>query len=151
MWCKGRRSCVSRSRYASDQNRRYGSAIVRLFFPSRRSLANRARRCESSAPISEPLDKCVGQTRRLRSISMVTKLSLRSLWKIYKRTSLVAGTGGKRDLAITQLAFYSGARGVLKVLAHLIERGEYEELHETIRQHGRLIEKIRGRRTPRRQ
>jgi len=82
---------------------------------------------------------------------MVTKLSLRSLWKIYKRTSLVAGTGGKRDLAITQLAFYSGARGVLKVLAHLIERGEYEELHETIRQHGRLIEKIRGRRTPRRQ
>jgi hypothetical protein len=48
-------------------------------------------------------------------------------------------------LAITQLAFYSGARGVLKVLAHLIEQGEYEELHETIRRHGRLIEKIQGR------
>jgi hypothetical protein len=26
----------------------------------------------------------------------------------------------------------------------LIDRGEYEELHETIRKHGRLIEKIRG-------
>ena len=37
------------------------------------------------------------------------------------------------DIAITQPAFYSGARGVLKVLAHLIEQGEYEELHETTR------------------
>jgi hypothetical protein len=77
---------------------------------------------------------------------MASRLSLRSLWRIYKRTCVVTGTGSKRDLAITQLAFYSGARGVLKVLAHLIEQGEYEELHQTIRQHGRLIEKIRGRR-----
>jgi len=76
---------------------------------------------------------------------MATKLSLRSLWKIYKRTCVVAGSGNKRDLAITQLAFYSGARGVLRVLAHLIAQGEYEELHETIRRHGRLIEKIQGR------
>jgi GH24 family phage-related lysozyme (muramidase) len=76
---------------------------------------------------------------------MATKLSLRSLWKIYKRTCVVTGSGNKRDLAITQLAFYSGARGVLRVLAHLIEQGEYEELHETIRRHGRLIEKIQGR------
>jgi hypothetical protein len=45
-----------------------------------------------------------------------------------------------------RLAFYSGARGVLKVLAHLIEQGDYEELHETIRRHGRLIEKIQRRR-----
>jgi hypothetical protein len=77
---------------------------------------------------------------------MATRLSLRSLWRIYNRTGIVAGTGGKRDLAITQLAFYSGARSVLKVLAHLIERGEYEELHETIRRNGRLIETIQGRR-----
>ena len=51
---------------------------------------------------------------------MATRLSLRSLWRIYNRTGIVAGTGGKRDLAITQLAFYSGARSVLKVLAHLM-------------------------------
>jgi hypothetical protein len=63
----------------------------------------------------------------------------------------VAGSGGKRDLAITQLPFDSGARGVLKILAHLIERGEYEELHETIQRHGRLIETIRGSRPRRRQ
>ena len=77
---------------------------------------------------------------------MANALSLRQLWTIYKRTSVVAGTGGKRDVAITQLAFYSGARGVLKVLAHLLEHGELEELHETIRRHGRQIERIRGRR-----
>jgi hypothetical protein len=57
----------------------------------------------------------------------------------------VAGTGGKRDLAITQLASYTGARGVLKVLTYLIEQGQYEERHETIRRHGRLIDKVQGR------
>jgi ATP-dependent DNA ligase len=56
-------------------------------------------------------------------------LSLRRLWTIYKRTA-VDPRSGKRDLARTQLAFYSGARGVLKVLAYLIEHGDYEELHE---------------------
>ena len=76
---------------------------------------------------------------------MATTLSLRRLWTIYKRT---AGTRGlsKRDLASTQLAFYSGARGVLKVLAHLMEHGDYEELHETIKRHGRQIERMRWRR-----
>jgi hypothetical protein len=74
---------------------------------------------------------------------MANRLSLRSLWKIYKRTCVVPGTG-KRELVMTQLAFYSGARGVLRVLAHLIEHGEYEELHETIGRNGRLIEKIQG-------
>ena len=77
---------------------------------------------------------------------MTSRRSLRSLWRIHKRTCVVTGTDAKRDLAITQLAFYSGARGVLRVLAHLIEQGEYDELHETIRRHGRLIERIQGRR-----
>jgi hypothetical protein len=35
---------------------------------------------------------------------------------------------------------------VLRVLAHLIEQGEYEVLHETIQRHGRLIERIQSRR-----
>ena len=146
MWCKGHRSCASRTRHANDQNYRFGSAIVRLFFPSQRSLTNLARGGESSTSIREVLDKCVSQVRRLRSAAMANKLSLRALWKIYKRTGVVTGAGGKRDLAITQLAFYSGARGVLRVLAHLIEQGQYDELHETIRRHGRLIERIQGRR-----
>jgi hypothetical protein len=70
-------------------------------------------------------------------------LSPRRLWVIYKRTAIKEGLS-PRERINTQLAFYSGARGVLKVLAHLIEQGEYEELHETIRRHGRLIERIQG-------
>ena len=72
-------------------------------------------------------------------------LSLRRLWTIYKRTAVKGGVS-RRELATTQLAFYSGARGVLKVLAYLIEHGDYEELHETIKRHGRQIERMRSRR-----
>jgi hypothetical protein len=75
---------------------------------------------------------------------MATTLSLRRLWTIYKRTAVRRGLS-KRDLASIQLAFYSGARGVLKVLSYLIEHGNYEELHETIKRHGRQIERIRSR------
>jgi hypothetical protein len=38
---------------------------------------------------------------------------------------------------------------VLTVLAHLIERGDYEELHEIIKGQGRQIDRIQERR-PRR-
>jgi hypothetical protein len=74
---------------------------------------------------------------------MATTLSLRRLWTIYKRTA-VDPRSRKRDVARTQLAFYSGARGVLKVLTYLTEHGDYEELHETIKRHGRQIERIRS-------
>jgi hypothetical protein len=73
-------------------------------------------------------------------------LSLRRLWIIYKRTALKGGAS-QRERLDTQLAFYSGARGVLKVLAYLMERGDYEELHATIKRHGQQIETIRSRRT----
>ena len=72
-------------------------------------------------------------------------LSLRRLWTIYKRTAVQRGLS-RRELASTELAFYSGARGVLRVLAYLIEHGDYEELHETIKRHDRQIERIRSRR-----
>jgi hypothetical protein len=72
-------------------------------------------------------------------------LSLRRLWVIYKRTVLKRGLS-ERERINTQLAFYSGARGVLKVLAYLIEHGEYEELHATIKRHGRQLEKLQSRR-----
>lgn len=71
-------------------------------------------------------------------------LSLRRLWVIYKRTAMKEGLS-PRERINTQLTFYSGARGVLKVLAYLIERGEYEELHATIKRQGRQIEKIQSR------
>jgi hypothetical protein len=72
-------------------------------------------------------------------------LSLRRLWVIYKHTALKSGVS-KRERIKTQLAFYSGARGVLKVLAYLIEHGEYDELHATIKQHGHQIDRLRSRR-----
>ena len=55
-----------------------------------------------------------------------------------------------RERINAQLAFYSGARGVLRVLAYLMEHGQYEELHATIRRQARQIERIRGQRTTRR-
>jgi hypothetical protein len=75
---------------------------------------------------------------------MVT-LSLRRLWVIYKRTAMKEGLSPRERLN-TQLAFYSGARGVLKVLGYLMEHGEYEELHTTIRRQARQIDRISGRR-----
>jgi hypothetical protein len=77
----------------------------------------------------------------------VTALSLRRLWIIYKRTAITQATGvGKRDLALSQVAFYSGARGVLRVLDHMIAEGDYEALHKAIARHGRLIKQIQARR-----
>jgi hypothetical protein len=72
-------------------------------------------------------------------------LSLRRLWVIYKRTAMKEGLT-PRERINTQLAFYSGARGVLRVLAYLMEHGQYEELHGTIRRQARQIERMRGRR-----
>jgi hypothetical protein len=47
---------------------------------------------------------------------MTAKLSLRALWKIYKHTSVARGFAiSKRELALSHVAFYSGARGVLRV------------------------------------
>ena len=74
-----------------------------------------------------------------------TTLSLRRLWTIYKRTAVTRALS-KREMGNIQLAFYSGARGILKVFAHLIEHGDYEELHETINRHRRQIERMRSRR-----
>ena len=41
--------------------------------------------------------------------------------------------------------FYNGARGVLKVLDHMIAEGEYEGLHRAILREGRLIKAIQAR------
>ena len=76
--------------------------------------------------------------------SMGTSLSLRQLWVIYKRMAIALGAD-PRDLAISQAAFYNGARGVLKVLSDMVDYGDYQELHDTITRHGRQIRKIEAR------
>jgi len=71
---------------------------------------------------------------------MNTKLSLRQLWTIYKRTSVAQGFANtKRDLALSHVAFYSGARGVLRVLDYMIEHGDTEGAVRTIQRFGRQI------------
>jgi hypothetical protein len=75
----------------------------------------------------------------------MTALSLRRLWTIYKKILTDDGMG-RRDLILAQQAFYSGARGVLKVLGRLAERGEYDALHKTIaRQKIKALQGLRPR------
>ena len=79
---------------------------------------------------------------------MTTKLSLRALWTICKRTSVMRGfASSKRELALSHVAFYSGARGVLKVLDYMIEHGETDAAVRTIRRFGRQIKVIQGLQT----
>jgi hypothetical protein len=75
----------------------------------------------------------------------VTTLSLRRFWTMYKRL-LAADDLGKRDLIFAQPAFYAGARATLKVLNHLLEHGEDDELRRTIQRHARQIEALQGMR-----
>jgi hypothetical protein len=77
----------------------------------------------------------------------MTALSLRRLWVLYKRTAIAHGTGGsRRDLALAQVAFYGGARAVLKVLDHMIAEGDSAAVQRTIEHHGRQINRLQGRR-----
>src|SRR6516165_9032640 len=97
-----------------------------------------------SGPI--PLSCCTRPTasfsRPIARISLSSSrlLSLRQLWTIYKRTSLAQGfANSKHDVALSHVAFYSGARGVLRVLDYMIEHGDTEGAVRTIQRFGRQI------------
>jgi hypothetical protein len=65
---------------------------------------------------------------------------------MYKRLAAQEGLSlSKRDVILEHAAFYAGARAVLKVLAHTLEAGDYDELHATIKRQGRLLYRIQGR------
>jgi alkylated DNA nucleotide flippase Atl1 len=66
---------------------------------------------------------------------------------MYKKL-LVEDRLSRRDQVLAQAAFYSGARCVLRVLDHLVEEGEIDELQRVIRRHGRTIRVLQGQ-TPR--
>jgi hypothetical protein len=105
--------------------------------------------CDENWPISveerADLSRAVAKRSWSEWLSMVT-LSLRRLWTIYKRTAIAQGFGsGRRDLALAHIAFYSGARGVLRVLGHMLEHGESDAALRTIRRFGRQIHKIQAR------
>jgi hypothetical protein len=70
--------------------------------------------------------------------ALILSLSLRKLWAIHKRRAVAQGIGNSSgDLALAHVAFYSGARGVLKVLAHMIENGERDAALRTISRFGK--------------
>jgi alkylated DNA nucleotide flippase Atl1 len=77
---------------------------------------------------------------------MSSTLSLRRMWTMYKK--LLIEDGMSRRQVLAQGAFYSGARCVLKVLDHLVEDGDVDELQRVIRRHGRTIRVLQGK-TPR--
>jgi hypothetical protein len=80
----------------------------------------------------------------------MTKLSIRRNWQMYcdiifRDSAATPSKGGRafsREFAHS--AFYAGARSTLQVLAHMLERGELDELHRTIAQQGRQIRVIAG-------
>jgi hypothetical protein len=67
---------------------------------------------------------------------------------MYKRImfgeSKTASSRGTLSQARSQHAFYAGAHGTLKVLAHMLEHGDVEELHRTIERHGRQLKAMQG-------
>ena len=70
--------------------------------------------------------------------ALILSVSLRKLWAIHRRKAVTQGKGkGGHDMAFAQVAFYSGAGGVLKVLAHMIEQGDSDAALRTIRRFGR--------------
>jgi hypothetical protein len=69
--------------------------------------------------------------------------SLRRLWTMFKKL-LIADGLSRRDQALSQAAFYAGARAILKVLGHLAERGDSEELNRVVRRHARGIRTLQG-------
>jgi hypothetical protein len=69
--------------------------------------------------------------------------SLRRLWSMYKRLLVEDGVS-RRGQVLAQGAFYAGARCVLKVLNHLLEHGDDEELRRTIQRHARQIKALQG-------
>jgi hypothetical protein len=74
---------------------------------------------------------------------MTTTPSLRRMWSIYKKL-LVEDGMSRRDLVLAQGAFYAGARCVLKVLGHLVEEGDVEELQRVVSHHARTIRSLQG-------
>jgi hypothetical protein len=72
--------------------------------------------------------------------ALILSVSLRKLWAIHIRTAGGQGKGSRgRDLASAQVAFYSGAHGVLKVLAHMVEQGDSDAALRTIRRFGKQV------------
>jgi hypothetical protein len=64
--------------------------------------------------------------------AMKSTPSLRRMWVMFKQL-LAEEDLDRRELIPAQTAFHTGARGTLRIMGHLLERGDYDELHGLIR------------------
>jgi hypothetical protein len=64
---------------------------------------------------------------------------------MYKRLAVAHGVGSRRELAIANVAFYSVARSVLKVLDHMLAEGDIDAAHQSIRRLARQTRAIQRR------
>lgn len=77
--------------------------------------------------------------------ALILSLSLRKLWALFQRRAVTQGQSGSgRDMALARVAFYSGARGMLNVLAHMIERGDSDAALRTIRRFGKQVKAMQS-------
>jgi len=81
---------------------------------------------------------------------MAYPLSLRRMWVMYKKMLIAEGDIDRQELILAQTAFYSGARGVLKVLDSMMQQGKIAKMHAIIDRQARQIEKIQGKSPDRR-
>lgn len=60
-----------------------------------------------------------------------TKLSLRVLWTVYKRTAIAQRIGSsKRDLTLAHVAFHSGGRGGVRALDYMAANSHFAQAPE---------------------
>jgi hypothetical protein len=67
------------------------------------------------------------------------------MWVMYKKILTADGDINRGDLILMQTAFYSGARGVLKVLDNMMQQGKIAKMHATIDRQARQIDMIQRR------
>jgi hypothetical protein len=70
--------------------------------------------------------------------------STRQLWKRFRQILVEDGGFDRRDLVLAQEAFYAGVRVMWKVLGHLAEDDEPEELVRPIEKPARQVFAIQG-------
>ena len=80
-------------------------------------------------------------TKTKEEETIIINRSARSTYPEEKSVSRSGATLG-RELVLARNSFYTGARGILKIQAHLLKRGRYDELHAMIERHGRQIDNL---------
>jgi len=74
----------------------------------------------------------------------MARLVLRPLWLLYKETLTEHGVRDKRALRLAHVSFYEGANTLVRLLDHMIEQGNLDQVHKTVRDHARHLDAMYG-------